>query len=586
MIRQTHPVTRNLLTGSALLLRNARTALIVLFLVGCGENISGPEPLADQKALSKIAKSRHYTISVYHEGQAEIDGQRVHVFAEQAVSKFGGSNTRLFTLPVSALELKTDVGDYAGPGALRHEYDFSYNHDEGVFELRTTRGRYKLPYELVETIEADFDEKFTLREERCITQRAGAEEKPNDFQQVLNAAQACFLAGYYGDSLRFTQQLKDNWGSFGRYTTAGGMLNEYHTLMGRHALREERIREAVGHLSKSVDVKQPSATMVSFGPNTTLARELLQQGENEAVLAYLDRIAEFWKTEPVQIWKGKINRGRTPALNIHNWEEELQAADYRVNESTLAREQVLEVLNGNTVSGFYDNKGWDIRFNLFFGPDGMARFGDRYGSSTAPWAIRDDGCMEVKMRWNRLGKCQYLEAGEHNGLMLYPGVYSNATKLVLLEGEREYAESACARDFRNQEFGKALESCLAEAESNDIQAQNLLGVIHEFHMGDRTDYQEAMRWYQLAADQGERFAPFNLAQLYRTGRAGVRDLAKAVEHYSMSAERGYGEAQFSLGVMYFEGSGTAVDMKMAKYWWEQARSNGVARAEEALGRIP
>jgi len=568
------------------MLRSVCTSLIVLFLVGCGDTITGPEPLADQKALSKIAGSRHYTISVYYEGHTEINGQRLHVFAEQAVSKFGGSSTRLFTLPVSDLELKTGVGDYLGPRMLRRDYDFSYNRDEGLFELRTTRGKYKLPDKLVETAEVDFEEKYTLHEEWCINHSAGADAKPNDFLQVLNAAQACFLAGYYEDSKRFTEQLKDNWGSFDRYTTEGGMLNEYHTLMGRHALREGRREEAVEHLMKSVDVKRPSATMVSFGPNTILAQELLQKGQSEVVVAYLDRIAEFWKTEPVVIWKGKINRGRIPALNIHDWKEELHARNYEVGESTLAREQVLEILNGNTVFGFYDNSGWDIRFSLFFGPDGVVHFGDRYGADSAPWKVREDGCIEFKMRWNRSIECQYLERAENADLILYPGVYAVKTKLGLREGEHRYTESACVRDFEDKEYEKALESCLAEAEFNDMQAQNLLGVIHEFHLGDRINDQEAMRWYQLAASQGERYAPFNLAHLYRTGKAGVQDVAKAVEYYRMSAERGYGEAQFSLGVMYFEGSGTAVDMKMAKYWWEQAQANGVARADEALGRIP
>lgn len=556
----------------------------MLLLVGCSDTVSGPEPLADQEALSKIANPPLFTL-VYHEGYAEIDGQRVHVFAEHNVSKFGGSHTRLFTLPASALTLKTDVGHYAGPDAPRHDWDFSYKHDAGVFEIRTTSGKYSLPHELVETVEADFEERYTQQEQWCVDHKAGALEKPDDFLHVLNAAKACFLAGYDEDSLRFTRQLKDNWGSFDRYTTEGGMLNEYHTLMGRHALREGRREEAVEHLEKSVDVQQPSATMVSFGPNTVLARELLQAGENEAVLTYLDRIGEFWETEPVEIWKDKINRGRMPALNIHNWDAELPAPDYQVNESTLAHERVLEILSGNTVSGYYDNQGWDIRFNLFFGSDGMARFGDRYGTESAPWTVREDGCIDVKMGWNRSAECQYLEGSEEAGLTLYPGIYSAGKELKLLRGEHDYVESACVRDFRNEEYEKAFESCLAEAESGDMQAQNLLGVINEFHRGDQVDFQQAMHWYQLAADQGERFAPFNLGQLYRTGKAGEMDLTKAVEYYRMSAERDFGEAQFSLGVMYFEGSGTAVDMDMAKYWWEQAQSNGVARADEALSRI-
>ena len=397
---------------------------------------------------------------------------------------------------------------------------------------------------------------------------------------------SCLLAGVIEDSLRFTRQLKDNWGLFDRYTNEGGMLNEYHTLMGRHALREGEREQAIEHLLLSAEVKRPSATMKSFGPNTTLARELLLKSEDEAVLAYLDRIARFWKAEHAALWKDKIAQGKTPARNIPNLDKELKHRDDEINPATMSGEHVAEMLTVNTLSGYYDNRGYDIRFHLYFGGDGTAQFGDRYSTDTEAWSVREDGCIEARMRWNDGANCHYLETGEGGDLVLYPGVYSSQAVLSLLKGRHDYVESACRQDFGDQDYAKALQSCRAEAEANDMQAQNLLGVIYERHLGEQTDLQQAMRWYQRAADQGERYAPFNLAQLYRTGQGGVQDLPKAVYYYQISAQRGYGEAQFSLGVMHFEGAGTPVDMQQAKYWWEKARASGVARAEDALSRVP
>lgn len=556
-------------------------AVLLFTLSACTDTFEEPAFLGSQKDLSLVYKSLYMYSALHYEGVTTLDDGDFHVFVETTVSKFTGTtNHRIFYLPFAEFNTQLPATPYPGEGRLRLGNRLSYQHDAGTFTL--DGGNYGKKT----VITANFEEQHTLPEEWCINHSAAAEQNPNDYRIALNAAKSCFLAKRYEDSKHYTQRLKDNWPSFDRYTNEGGMLNDYHTLMGRHALREGRREEAAGHLLQSVNAGRPSAVMQSFGPNTILARELLLKGENAPVLAYLERVGQFWKSEPVEIWITRINQGRLPSLDIYNWDEELQGRDYEVNESTLAKDQVTGILNGNTLTGFYDYQGWDIRFNLFFGADGTASFGDRYLTVDAPWAVTDEGCIELDMRWNREHRCLYLERAGNHRLKLLPGVYDAETSLVVLEGRHEYAEPACVREFRDQDYESALTHCTADAHSGDKEAQNLLGVIYEFHLGERNDYQEAMRWYQLAADQGERFAPYNLAQLYRTGKAGVQDLAKAVEHYRKSAERGFGEAQFSLGVMYFEGAGTAMDMEQARYWWEKARDNDVVRAEEALGRIP
>ena len=54
----------------------------------------------------------------------------------------------------------------------------------------------------------------------------------------------------------------------------------------------------------------------SFGPELTLARDLLEKGEREAVVEYLQGIRTFWKgrEEVIDDWIVLIRAGRTPEL--------------------------------------------------------------------------------------------------------------------------------------------------------------------------------------------------------------------------------------------------------------------------------
>lgn len=283
---------------------------VSLLLAGCGDSVTGPDPLADQEALSKIAKDRHYTIAVYHEGMAEIDGQRVHVLAERAVSKFGGSSTRLYTLPAPALELATDVGSYTDSKALRRAFRLHYDHDAGAFELHTTRGEYTLPDVLVETVTADFEEEFTLAEERCRKAVDRVAENPASIANTDYAASICLWSGDIERARPAATRLLTLRGDMAGYT-AGYARHKGHTHLGRIALRDGDTAAAVEHLASSARVK-PSATMTSFGPNMSLAQDLLEAGETGAVLAYLEACGAFWNRAQVTAWSEQIRRGERP----------------------------------------------------------------------------------------------------------------------------------------------------------------------------------------------------------------------------------------------------------------------------------
>ncbi len=285
-------------------------ASLTLLMAGCWDTVSGPEPLADQKALSMIAKERHYLINVYVEGRTTIDGQPVLVFAEDITSKFGGDSIHLYTLPVEVFPLKTDVGTYRGPDQLRRPYHLIYQHDLGLFELRSTHGRYALPDKVVETLEADFEEEFTLAEERCRNATHSIAMDSWSISRTDYAAAICLWSGDIDSArsaaARLLEMVNDREGY-----TAGFARHKGHTHLGRIALLDGDTEAAVEHLRRSADVR-PSATMMSFGPNMALARDLLAAGETDAVLAYFEACGRFWRDDHLDTWTAQVQRGEVP----------------------------------------------------------------------------------------------------------------------------------------------------------------------------------------------------------------------------------------------------------------------------------
>jgi hypothetical protein len=56
-----------------------------------------------------------------------------------------------------------------------------------------------------------------------------------------------------------------------------------------------------------------SAVLNSFGPNMLLARKLLDRGEREVVLAYIERCGSFWGHEETRRrWVEEIGAGKVP----------------------------------------------------------------------------------------------------------------------------------------------------------------------------------------------------------------------------------------------------------------------------------
>ena len=107
-----------------------------------------------------------------------------------------------------------------------------------------------------------------------------------------------------------------------------------------------------------------------------------------------------------------------------------------------------------------------------------------------------------------------------------------------------------------------------------------VGVMYDNGEGVLKDDAEAVRWYRLAADQGDVFAQFNLGLMYANGLGVLKDDAEAGRWYRLAAEQGNAAAQFNLGVMYDNGEGVLKDSVLAHMWCNIAGANGNARARK------
>ena len=101
-----------------------------------------------------------------------------------------------------------------------------------------------------------------------------------------------------------------------------------------------------------------------------------------------------------------------------------------------------------------------------------------------------------------------------------------------------------------------------------------LGVMYRQGTGVPQDYKTAVKWYRLAAEQGNADAQSNLGTMYDNGQGVPQDYKTAVKWYRLAAEQGYAIAQSNLGMMYDNGQGVPQDYVRAHMWFNIAAISG------------
>lgn len=85
--------------------------------------------------------------------------------------------------------------------------------------------------------------------------------------------------------------------------------------------------------------------------------------------------------------------------------------------------------------------------------------------------------------------------------------------------------------------------------------------MHFDGLGVTQDYAEALKWYKLAATQGQVEAQGNLGNIYAFGLWVPKDYNEALKWYKFAADQGNAVAQNGPGNMYVNGQGVSRDEK-------------------------
>ena len=86
-------------------------------------------------------------------------------------------------------------------------------------------------------------------------------------------------------------------------------------------------------------------------------------------------------------------------------------------------------------------------------------------------------------------------------------------------------------------------------------------------------YEEAAKWYEVAANAGDTDSMNKLASMYRTGKGVPKDYKKAVIWYRKAADAGDTNAMYHLSYLYRFGQGVPKDAEKANEWHQKAVDN-------------
>lgn len=114
----------------------------------------------------------------------------------------------------------------------------------------------------------------------------------------------------------------------------------------------------------------------------------------------------------------------------------------------------------------------------------------------------------------------------------------------------------------------------------DAEKQFVLGKVYYEGAGVPQDYNEAVKWFRLAADQGSVESQHMLGVMYDRGDGMPQDYSKATEWYREAADQGFAPAQYDLGSQYATGDGVPQNFSEAYVWFSLAASSGNEMARE------
>lgn len=184
------------------------------------------------------------------------------------------------------------LGIIALPVIIYTTFQFSPEYIPGIIEyLVSSTGNYERGIAALQKATTEEERFYALGDAAMETFGNGDYDKAKDYAVELE---------------ELTPKYKGNW-------NYGNAIQYSNIVLGRLALNDGSVEDAKNHLIEAG--KSPgSPQMDTFGPNMSLAKDLLEHGENDVVIEYFSLCKVFWEMEDGKLdeWTIIVKAGKIP----------------------------------------------------------------------------------------------------------------------------------------------------------------------------------------------------------------------------------------------------------------------------------
>jgi hypothetical protein len=137
--------------------------------------------------------------------------------------------------------------------------------------------------------------------------------KAKRFYELDDVATAAFSAGDFEKAAAYSRELLEMTMLYKQDWNYGNAVHKGNIMLGRLALRQGDVEDAKKRLIEGGKTTG-SPQLNSFGPNMSLAKDLLEKGERDIVLQYFVLCRQFWKMDYGKLsqWTEQVKQGGTP----------------------------------------------------------------------------------------------------------------------------------------------------------------------------------------------------------------------------------------------------------------------------------
>jgi hypothetical protein len=138
------------------------------------------------------------------------------------------------------------------------------------------------------------------------------------FYELTKNLQQKFEAGEIEEVKSDINEIKRILPNYATNWNYGNAVHKINVVEGRIALKKGNVEEAKRYLISAGKTKG-SPQLNSFGPNMSLAKELLEKREREIVIQYFDLCSKFWKSDYSKLndWKEIVQKGEIPEFGAN-----------------------------------------------------------------------------------------------------------------------------------------------------------------------------------------------------------------------------------------------------------------------------